>query len=61
MPYDATPRSSVRAKLAYYLLGLAIGFVLLGIIAAGRSRTQPPVPVAAPVAAPAGTTGGAGR
>jgi len=31
MPYDPTPKSNVREKLAYYLLGIGIGLVLLGL------------------------------
>ena len=58
MPYDPTPKSNVREKVAYYLLGIGIGLVLLGLIVWGRNRAQAPSPAnTAPAAAPSGSTG----
>ena len=60
MPYDPAPRSSVREKIGYYLLGLAIGCVLLGVLIVGRRGATRPPPAGAPAQTPAptGSTGG---
>lgn len=42
--FDESPRRSLQRKLPYYLLGLAIGCVLVGFMVLARQsalRTQP--------------------
>jgi hypothetical protein len=42
-PYlGETPRQSVQRKLPYYLLGLAIGCVLVGLLLMLRQMVVPP-------------------
>ncbi|GEM_PF-1698334 len=46
-PYlGETPSQSLRRKLPYYVFGLAIGCVLVGLMVMLRQMTAPTVPVA---------------
>lgn len=40
MPPEPTVWDNLRRKLPYYLIGLAIGFVLLGFIRMGHNKAR---------------------
>lgn len=50
-PLHETPSQSLRRKLPYYLIGLAIGCFVVGIMIMLRQMATPPAP-------PAGQPGG---
>lgn len=58
-PYEPGPQSSVefQRKLGYLMIGLAIGFVLLGLLKALKSTfAPPPATTAAQPSNPVGTS-----
>ena len=58
LPPDSGRQSSVefQRKLGYLMIGLAIGFVLLGLLKAMKATFAPPSPTATQPANPVGTS-----
>lgn len=57
-PYEPGRQSSIefQRKLGYLMIGLAIGFVLLGLLKALKANFASPTPTAAQPANPASTS-----